>query len=184
MDCRSSGNICLSQPISTSAFSPSSQNYKLNRMHERIWCAKRRMERLQLTCRHLYRRRLGSVDIITVKTEFPDVTWTILTIPLLPFWALNESVGLLSMKGLNESSWISSKISEFVFRRWTKVLRVWDDMSVNNYWQNFLFFVSIYTKCKHPTLLAEAIYTSSAHQHVIAIVNIIKDDYQISVQVV
>ncbi len=34
----------------------------------------------------------------------------------------------------SKNSQISSKISEFV-----KVLRVWNDMRVNNQWQNFYF---------------------------------------------
>ncbi len=35
--------------------------------------------------------------------------------------------------------------------------------------------VSIYTKCKKPALMAEAIYTNSTHQRVIGLVKITKD---------
>lgn len=35
--------------------------------------------------------------------------------------------------------------------------------------------VSIYTKCKKPTLLAEAVYTSSTHQCLVGVDNITKD---------
>ncbi len=34
-----------------------------------------------------------------MKTQMQDVTWTILTMSLLPFWALNVVVVLLSMEG-------------------------------------------------------------------------------------
>jgi len=35
----------------------------------------------------------------------------------------------------------SSKTSYFLFWRWMNVLRVWNDMRVSNYWQNFHFWV-------------------------------------------
>ncbi len=40
----------------------------------------------------------------------------------------------------SESSRISSQICSFVFRRWTKVLQVWNNMRVSNSWQNRMIF--------------------------------------------
>ncbi len=43
--------------------------------------------------------------------------------------------------GQSHASWFSSTISEIVFWRRTKLLWVWDDMGVSDYWQNFHFGV-------------------------------------------
>ncbi len=40
-----------------------------------------------------------SRSFITLQLNHMDVTWTILTMSLLPFWALNVSVAFLSMEG-------------------------------------------------------------------------------------
>ncbi len=45
-------------------------------------------------CKKKYSRKLHNITV-----EITDVTWTILTMFLLPFWALNVSVALLSMQG-------------------------------------------------------------------------------------
>ncbi len=42
-----------------------------------------------------------------------------------------ELVSSVAVYAGSESSWISSEISSFVFRRWTKVLRVWYEMRVS-----------------------------------------------------
>ncbi len=59
-------------------------------------------------------------------------TWTILTMSLLSFWALNVVVALLSMQG-QKALGFDQKIFSFVFLRSTKVLRVWNNMRVINY---------------------------------------------------
>ncbi len=60
-----------------------------------------------------------------------DVTWTILTMSFLPSWALN--VALLFMQGQIALRFNKKDLRfVFVFRRWTKVLRVWNDMRVSN----------------------------------------------------
>ncbi len=48
-----------------------------------------------------------------------------------------ELVSSVAVYAGSESSWISSEISSFVFRRWTKVLRVWYEMRVSISWQKF-----------------------------------------------
>ncbi len=56
---------------------------------------------------------------------------SILTMSLLPFWALNVSVALLSMEGVR-------KLSNFIknilisIPKMNKVLWVWNDMRVNH----------------------------------------------------
>ncbi len=56
---------------------------------------------------------------------------------LLPFWALNVVVALLSMQ---ENFWFSSEIS--CVPKMKKVLRFWNNMRVSNEWQNVLFWVN------------------------------------------
>ncbi len=46
-----------------------------------------------------FARKKYSRSFITLQLNHMDVTWTILTMSLLPFWALNVSVALLSMEG-------------------------------------------------------------------------------------
>ncbi len=60
---------------------------------------------------------------------------------LTMFMDLDHVRILASMSG-SKSSWNSSKISQFVFRRWTKVLQVWNDLRVSNKLQNFHFWVN------------------------------------------
>ncbi len=53
-----------------------------------------------------------------------------------------DRVRILAVCAGSERSRNASKISWFVFWRWTKVLRVWTDMRVSNSWQNFNFWVN------------------------------------------
>ncbi len=48
-------------------------------------------------------------------------------------------IRILAVYGGSESSRNSSKISEFLFRRWKKVLQVWNDMRVSNYDRILIF---------------------------------------------
>ncbi len=96
-------------------------------------------------CAHSWEFQGTSAVLLTQEPAFwQNSTWTFLTMSLLPFWALNISVAFLSMQGQNESSRISLNIPLFVFRRWTKVLWVWD-MSRVGYrnpvpiWHRFLY---------------------------------------------
>ncbi len=57
-----------------------------------------------------------------------DVTWTVLTMSLLPFWALNVSVVLLSMQGQKALRFNQKYLN---FQRWMKILWVWKDMMVD-----------------------------------------------------
>ncbi len=57
-----------------------------------------------------------------------DVTRTNLTISLLPFWALNVIVALLSMQGQNAFGFHQNFLN-FVFQ---KILCVWNNMRVSN----------------------------------------------------
>ncbi len=57
---------------------------------------------------------------------------------LPPFWALNMVVPLLSMQG-QKAIGFHQKYHNLYSKLWTKVLQVWNDMSVSNYWQNFIF---------------------------------------------
>ncbi len=58
---------------------------------------------------------------------------------LVPFWALNVVVVLLSMQGQKALGFHQKYL---MFRRWTKVLQVWNDMRVSNSWQKFHFWVN------------------------------------------
>ncbi len=50
-----------------------------------------------------------------------------------------ERVGCFSVFGGSESCRISSRISSFVFQRWTNILRVWNEMSINDtIWLHFI----------------------------------------------
>ncbi len=69
-------------------------------------------------------------NTIKVQKCSKDIVKIILTLSLLRFWYLIVLGSLMSMGG-SESSQNSSKISSFVSQRWTKVLRVWNDMRVS-----------------------------------------------------
>ena len=60
-----------------------------------------------------------------------DVTWTTLKMFLLPFWTWTVYRTYI-LNGGTESSRTKSKISYTVFRRWTEVSRVWNDMRVSH----------------------------------------------------
>ncbi len=72
-----------------------------------------------------------------------------------------------------KTAWLQTffKISSFVFRTNT-FIQVW-----SKWWQNFHFWVYCPFKCRQPALLAEAIYTNSAHQRVIGRVNTTTEEH-------
>ncbi len=55
----------------------------------------------------------------------PDVTWIILTMSLLRFWTLIVVITLLSMEDQKALGFHQKHL--IMFRRWTKVLRVWNE---------------------------------------------------------
>jgi len=61
--------------------------------------------------------------------------WISFTISLWTFWSVKVAV----VNGGTETAPIWLKISLFVFQRWKKFLRVWNDMSVSNDDRIFIF---------------------------------------------
>ncbi len=77
-------------------------NHNYMKQREYIfWCATNRKEKklLNKVVIFVLFEHKNSLESFTVYSWTTDVTWTILVMFLLPFWALNVSVALLSMQG-------------------------------------------------------------------------------------
>ncbi len=72
-----------------------------------------------------------------------------------------EHVSCIAVYAESESSQISSKISSFVFWRWTKVLRIWKDKRVSNSLHNFHFCANYHLKM-YPSSCSMLMETFSA----------------------
>jgi len=90
---------------------------------------------------------------------------------LVVLWPLYQLFEAVAVNGGTESSLrnLWRKRSSSVFRRWTKVLRVWNDIRVSKWWQKFHFWVKY-----HLTVQLESIHVTQAlhlwkilHSHIV-----------------
>ncbi len=83
---------------------------------------------------------------------------------VLVFWALNMSVALLSMEG-QKADFIKNIL--ICVPKMNEGLRVWNDMRVSNYWQNFHFWVNfkglLLSKRYLPTFIFISVKVISLH---------------------
>ncbi len=83
---------------------------------------------------------------------------------VLVFWALNMSVALLSMEG-QKADFIKNIL--ICVPKMNEGFRVWNDMRVSNYWQNFHFWVNfkglLLSKRYFPTFIFISVKVISLH---------------------
>lgn len=81
-------------------------------------------------------------------------TWTILTMFLVSFWTLVNTISVYGCLSMN------------VYRQ-SNVLRVWNNMNVSNYWQNFCWTIPLMSNPYNFSLYVEILCVSDNRENLI-----------------